>query len=329
MATVGTNSFTMIDWAKTLDPDGQPARIINLLSQRNEILTDMISLEGNLPTGHQSTQLTGLPAAAFRLLNAGVPESKDTNIQVTDTCGMLEAWSKVDQDLAMLNGNTAAYRLGRAKTFLEAMNQTMATNIFYGNTSISPEKFLGFAPRYALLSAGNGGNIIDALGNEAAGNMSVWLITWDELTAHAIFPKGSQVGLIHEDLGLDTVLDASGNPYRAYRDRYQWKIGLSVPDWRYHVRIANIDVSNLVSESSQADLIKLMIIAMGKIPNQGMGKSAFYMNRTAFTMMHIQALAKSSAVALVQTAANQFELSFMGIPIRKVDALLNTEARVV
>lgn len=330
MATLATNAFTLADWAKQIDPDGKPARVINLLSQKNEILTDMHVREGNLPTGHQSTQLTGLPTAAFRMLNAGTPESKDQNVQITDTCGMLEAWSKVDVDVANLNGNTAEYRMGRAQTFLDAMNQTMAATIFYGNTAVNPERFLGLAPRYGLLSAGNGGNIIDA-GGTGSDNMSIWYVTWDESSCFAFFPKGQaeSAGINHKDMGEQRVLDANNNPYLAYVDRYQWKIGLAVPDWRYVVRIANIDVSNLITLSSNADLINLMIRAQGKVPSQTVGRSAFYMNAVAYTMLKILALNKSNAALAVKQAANQFEMDFLGTPIRRCDALLTSEARVV
>src|SRR3989304_1301213 len=130
-ATIGTTAFTWIDWAKQIDPDGTTADVIDLLSQTNEILTDMLAVEGNLPTGHQSTALTGYPTAYWRMLNQGVPASKDTNVQVTDTCGMLKAWSQIDKDVAELNGNTASFRLARSKPFLAAMSQAMATAVFY------------------------------------------------------------------------------------------------------------------------------------------------------------------------------------------------------
>lgn len=332
MATIGGTAFTWIDWAKQIDPDGTTADVIDLLSQTNEVLTDMLAVEGNLPTGHQSTVLTGYPTTYWRMLNQGIPSSKDSNAQITDTVGMLEAWSVIDKDVAELNGNTASFRLARSKPFLASMSQTMATAIFYGNQALDPEQFNGFAPRYSLLSAGNGDNIIDAGGTDVAGSSSIWLITWGDMTAHGIFPKGSKVGLIREDLGLETVYDTSVTPptmMRAYREHFQWKNGLAVPDWRYHVRIANIDVSNLIAESSAADLVKLMIRAINKAPANNMGRRVFYMNGSLYTMLMIQAMNKSLNALAIQEAAKQFEMSFMGIPIRRVDALLNTEARVV
>jgi hypothetical protein len=37
--------------------------------------------------------------------------------------------------------------------------------------------------------------------------------------------------------------DANGNTYQAYRDHFKWECGLTVRDWRYVVRICNIDVT--------------------------------------------------------------------------------------
>lgn len=328
-ATLGTSMLTLADWAKRLDPDGSVSVIVEMLSQTNEILTDMIWGEGNLPTGHRTTVRTGLPGVAWRLLNYGVVPTKSTTVQVDDSCGMLEAYSEVDKDLANLNANLGAFRLSEARAFLEAMNQEQASVLFYGNTAVTPSKYLGLAPRYNDLSAGNGTNIID--GGSVAGqtdNTSVWLVTWGDQTCHGIFPKGSKAGLVHEDLGLDTVIDSAGGRFQAYRDHFQWKCGFTLRDWRYVVRIANIDVSLLIANSGMTDLINAMIKAMNKIPSPGMGKPAFYMNRTVYTMLQIQALAKSSNALAIVPAANQFELQFFGVPIRKCDAILNTEARV-
>src|SRR3954447_26546515 len=132
MATLGTTVLTYADWAKRMEEDGIAA-IIELLSQTNEILLDMLVLEGNLPTGHKTTVRTGLPQATWRLLNYGVPNGKSTTAQIVDTCGNLEAFSQIDKDIADLNGNTASFRLSETHAFLEGMNQQFATTLFYGN----------------------------------------------------------------------------------------------------------------------------------------------------------------------------------------------------
>lgn len=335
MATLSTGQLTLADWTKRLTPEGSiETRIGEILSQQNEILEDAVFIEGNLPTGHRAVIRTGLPPVYYRSINQGVPRSKSTTVQVDESVSMLEAYSAVDKDLAELNGNTAAFRLSEDSAFLESMNQTQAGAMFYGNPATDPRQYLGLAPRYGAISgAGNAQNIIDA-GGTSTNNTSIWLVVWGENTVFCPFPKGSKAGLVSEDDGLLTIYDANGNPYKAYQSHYQWKSGMVVKDWRYVVRIANINTANLVAESGAADIIKLMSRALDRIPNMAMGRAAFYMNRTVFSMLRIQALNKSQNAISVQQGLSQFGnptrwLDFEGVPLRKVDQLLNTESRVV
>ncbi len=330
MSTIGTNALTLADWAKRLDPDGKVPSIVELLSQTNELLMDMQFIEGNLPTGHRTTVRTGLPTVAWRLLNQGVQPSKSTTAQVDEACGMLEAWSEVDKDLALLNGNTAAFRLSEAQAFIEAMNQEMASTVFYGNSGLAPEEFTGLSIRYSDPSAANGQNVLDAGGSESNGNASIWLICWGAQTVHGIFPKGSKAGLIHEDLGevtVETTAGIAGTRLRAYQDHWQWKCGIALKDWRYAVRIGSIDVSNLVAKSSAADLIEFMIKATHRIPAMGMGKCAFYMNRSVKQMLDIQRRddVQSGGSLVYSDVDGKLIPSFRGIPVRTCDALLDSE----
>ena len=338
MATLSTSNLTLADWAKRSDPDGRVPIVAELLSQSNEILDDCVFKEGNLPTGERVVIRTGLPGVYWRALNQGIPSTKSTTAQIDEACGILEARSEVDKDLAMLNGNTAQFRLSEDTAFLEAMNQTQAETLFYGNPGTDPKKFLGLAPRYSSLSADNAVNILSA-GGSGSDNASVYLVVWGDNTVYCPFPKGSKAGLTHEDLGEQTVYNSDGTRLQAFATRYQWKNGLVVKDWRYVVRICNIDVSDLLGQSStQAStastaLIKLMARALYRIPNMAMGRAAFYMNRTVHSGMAISALDKSQSVLSIQEGLSQFGsaqsyLSFLGVPLRRVDALLNTEAAV-
>lgn len=339
MATLSTSNLTLADWAKRSDPDGRVPIVAELLSQSNEILDDCVFKEGNLPTGERVIIRTGLPSVYFRALNQGIPGSKSTTAQVDEACAILEARSEVDKDLAMLNGNTAQFRLSEDTAFLEAMNQTQAETMFYGNPGTDPKKFLGLAPRYGDLSADNAVNILDA-GGSGSDNASVYLVVWGDQTVYCPFPKGSKAGLTHEDLGEQTVYNSDGTRLQAFATRYQWKNGLVVKDWRYVVRICNIDISDLLASSNtqtasaSTNLIKLMARALYRIPNMAMGRAAFYMNRTVHSGMSIAALDKSQNVLSIQEGLSQFGsaqsyLSFLGVPLRRVDALINSEARVV
>jgi hypothetical protein len=334
MATLATGALTLADWAKRLDPDGKVPAVAELLSQSNEILEDAVFQEGNLPTGHRVIIRTGLPTAYWRSINQGIPTSKSTTAQVDESIGMLEAYAKIDKDLALLNGNTNAFRMSEDSAFLEAMNQAQASTLLYGNPATDPRQYLGLAPRYGAISgAGNAQNVLDA-GGVSTNNTSIYLVVWGDNTTFCTFPKGSKAGLAHDDQGELVVYDANSNPYQAFQTHYQWKNGLVVKDWRYVVRICNINTANLVAESSAADIIKLMSRALDRIPNLGMGRPAFYMNRTVYSMLRIQALNKSQNVLDINSGLNQFGTptswsTFEGVPLRRVDQILNTEARVV
>ena len=337
MATLTNSNLTLADWAKRTDPDGKVPVIAELLSQSNEVLEDCVFKEGNLPTGERVVIRTGLPSVYWRALNQGIPSSKSTTAQVDEACGILEARSEVDKDLAMLNGNTAQFRLSEDNAFLEAMNQTQATTLFYGNPATDPKQFLGLATRYSSSTAGNGQNVLKA-GGSGSDNTSIYLVVWGDNTVYCPFPKGSQAGLMHEDLGEQTVYDGS-NRLQAYATRYQWKNGLVVKDWRYVVRICNVDVSDLMTQttsqtvSASTAIIKLMSRALYRIPNMAMGRAAFYMNRTVHSGLAIQAMDRSQYVLKVNEAVSQFGtpyswLSFQGVPLRCCDAIINTESLV-
>jgi hypothetical protein len=333
MATLSTAALTLADWAKRLDPKGKVPTIVELLGQTNEILDDMLFVEGNLPTGHRTTVRTGLPTVAWRLLNQGVTPSKSTTAQIDEQAGMLEAWSEVDKDLAALNGNVNAFRLSEATAFIEAMNQEMAGTLFYGNAGLAPQEFTGLAPRYAAISgAANGANVISG-GGTGSDNSSIWLVVWGENSVHGIFPKGSKAGLIHEDFGEVTVevtAGVGGTRMRALQERWQWKCGIALKDWRYVVRICNVDVSNLVAKTSAADLRELMIKALYRVPNLRAGRAAFYCNRTIGEMLDIQGRddVQSGGGMTYENLDGKRVMKFRQIPVRICDQLTEAEATI-
>ena len=273
----GTELPNLVNVTKRLDPDGKIARIAEILNQNNPILEDIPLVEGNLPTGHRTTVRADLPEPTWRKLNYGVRPTKSTTVQVDDTIGMLEDYAEVDKDLAALNGNSAEFRMSEDTPHLEGMSQTMATTIFYGDTATDPVKFLGLAPRYAGLSSYDDAKPtaqtnssalthVYNMGASAENATSLWLVCWGQDTVHGIYPKGSKAGLHAADLGEVTLFDNDGGRYQGYRSHYQWKMGLSVRDWRCIVRIANIGIADLDVAAEQQKLDKMMIKALHTVP---------------------------------------------------------------
>lgn len=330
MSAIGYKYPTLLDVASRTDKDGKIAAIAELLTEQNEILSDAVYVEANDGSGHKTTIRSGLPEPTWRQLNYGVQPAKSTTVQIKDACGMLEAYAEVDKALADLNGNTSEFRMSEDQAHIEGMSQSLADSLIYGNTAINPERFMGLAPRYNSTSAANGRNIIS--GSGASNCTSIWLVVWGPNTAHMIYPKGSKAGLVHEDKGQVTIEAAggvAGSRMEAYRSHYKHDVGFVLRDWRYVVRIANIDYTALKKDAaSGADLVDLMSQALELIPNLKMGKAAFYCNRTVSSYLRRQIKNSNNVHIGLDEVAGKKVLAFDGVPVRRVDSILNSESAV-
>ena len=336
MPALSTIHPTLLDVTKRLDPNGKIDAIAEILTQELPVMEDMVVVEGNLPTGHKTTVRTGIPIPTWRKLYGGVQPTKSTTAQVTDTCGMLEAYAEVDKALADLNGNTAAFRLSEDRAHIEGMAQELGSTLFYGNEGSEPEAFTGLAPRYNSLSAENGQNIVNA-GGSGSDNTSIWLIGWSDQTCYGIYPKGSKAGLQMEDKGQVTIenVDGNGGRMEGYRSHYRQDMGLVLRDWRYVARVCNIDVSALTTDGTAADraaaqkaLITYMIMASERIPNFGKGRFCWYVNRTIREALRLGIQEKIANNLTWETVEGKRVMTFDDIPVKRVDSLVNTEAAV-
>jgi len=339
MATLGATYFDLIDLYKSQDGSGNFVPVIEMLNEMNPILDDAIAVECNKGTTHLHTIRTGLPTVAWGKLYQGIPQSKSGKAQVEDTTGFVEGLSTIDERLLVLSTNEGAVRLSEASAHLEAMSQEVASKIFYGNSASDPEEFMGLAPRFDDLSAPNGNQIIDC-GGTGSDNMSIWFVTWGDNQTQLLYPKGTHAGVSREDMGRQRVLDGNNNPYFAKEEKFSWHIGLGVKDWRYVVRLANIDASLLAADPSNVDganhsLYHFMRKAYWQLQNTFVpgGKLAIYCNRDAAEAL--DALGTNSGTndnyARLRPEEIQGKMvdTYRRIPVRVCDALLNTEARVV
>ncbi len=331
MATLSNAYLTLADWADRQKPTGGVSEIIEVMASSNPIIADANVMEGNLPTGHRSVQRTSEPAGTWRLLNQGVAAEKSTTETVTDLCGILEDYSRLDVDVALLNGDSASFRASEDNAFVAGLSGTVATALFYGNQALNPEQIQGLAPRYnGLTSTPYDDQIIN--GGAAGGQTdctSIWLVTWGPKTCSLIYPKSSKAGLQSEDLGKQLITDSNNLMYQAYVTRFQWKLGLALMDYRYVIRIANIDSSLLTSDAATgADLLDKMLDAYYARPSVDLGKMAktfWYCNKTVAKFLHKQAQNKNNVNLTLDNPAGKPVVSFLDASIRVCDKITNAE----
>lgn len=336
MATLGTSVLTLADVAKSWGPDGGVMTdVAELLSQTNEIIPDILWKEGNLPTGHRMLARTSLPSINWRRANKGVSLGKSTKAQFDEVTGRMEAWSEVDEMILDISKNPAATRMDEASAFIEAMGQELADTLFAGNVSTAPDEFTGLGPRYNTAVAASTvyyDSMIDG-GGSGSDNSSVWLVGWGNNKVFGIYPQGSQAGLSRADQGKQILQENTGDQATSrrvvYSEQFKWDCGIAVQDWRYVVRICNLDVSNMRALSSAPELIYMLIDAVERIPNLSACSPVIYANRTVKTYLRKLAIQKAAYQITLDTVGGKPMTMFQGIPVRQVDALGIAESRIV
>lgn len=341
MAVLNINNPTMLDLIKSQAPDGSLIPVAEVLNQTNEGLDEMTWQEGNLTTGHVHAIRTGIPTPTWGRLYKGVTATRGTRVQVTDNTGFLEDLSEVDARLVEKHNNPLEYRASEDRPHIEGMSQEMMHTIFKGDFT-DVDKFVGFEKRFNSLSADNAENIIDAGSAEDTDLTSLWLIGWSPKSCFGIVPKGSMMGLQQEDHGKVWLENGDGANGRmpVYRTYWRWDAGLAVTDWRYIVRIANIDLSEtLPSRATGPDLPDLALRAMSRLPSDAFSTTrlAFYANRTLIEKWRRQVAnsTDSSTLKMEEVGGQNSPASvrkkyvFDGIPVNRCDVLAPDETRVV
>jgi len=326
---------TLAELTKQLDKSGKLAPVGEILTQTNPILDDMPFYEANETSSHTHVVDATLPEGTWRKLNYGIKPVKGTTAQVSETLGLLEGRAECDVVLARMSRDVAKFRMNEDRRFLEGLNQQLADMLFYGSDVTTPEGFLGLAPRYDQIGqpankpgANTQGmdHVLDLKGSTAGAQSSIWLVGWGENTVFGIYPKGSPAGLERQDLGEIDCRDADGGVFRGLATHYRIQQGLAVKDWRYIVRIANVEVGAIIDEDAINNIVDAMLDATNAIPNLGGCRPCIYMNRQVKSRLE-KAMYRKSNLALnmgdIYGVKNQVNIS--GIPIKVSDALLATE----
>ncbi|AIT81224.1 major capsid protein [Novosphingobium pentaromativorans] len=309
--------------------------VVEALTQLTPFMKDANVITCNKGAKHASSIRTGLPSVSWGALYQGIAQSKGAYTQVEDTTGFIEGMSAVDTRLLKLKPDQAAkLRLMEAGGFLEIIAQTLESAVFYSNVNINGKQFHGLAPRYNSLA---NNNVIDGAGS-GSDNTSIWFVTHGDGQTSMLTPENIPAGVVREDKGEQRVTDANGDPYYVKEEIFTQHAGVTVKDWRFNARVANIDVSEVIAGNVGVNALmrkayyKLQgrrSYKMEKPGEMSPGRTVIYMNSTMMEALDAESTATGSAVRLRPMEIQGEEvLTWRGMPIRETDALLNTETAV-
>ena len=331
---------TMSDLASRLNPESPEARAACRIIDESELLRDVTWLKDESSLHPISTLLRTTRSGASALSHRQPADRRET-------LETLETIAVVDKKLAELNRNDATWRAGEELPYLEAMSHDFERALFCGTMPRATERFHGFAGRYARLDAKKADtapNVIDA-GGRGKNLTSIWLVGWSPNTCYCFYPKNTAAGLSIEDIGEESARDKQGGEFRVLKTSYTWTFGLSVRDWRYVVRIANIPKSLVEhvagecptqgtenpspSSSAEHPLCALLAQALSLIPSHEGIRLAFYGNRDVATALNLlRAEPRNTCLSGKKTESRPGVLFFNGIPFRRVDTLTWSEQQV-
>lgn len=335
MAIKGVGYVTLADVAKKGD------KVAEVLTLKNPMLKDIPYTQMNEGTIHKESIRSFLPKPVYRKANQAIAAQKSGIEERTFSAAHFESRSQMDAKVAERGGKerVGINRWNQAQGHIQGMANEHANLAIYGSPAGEGNKDVGFMDIYYTVNTATNETakqVVDA-GGTGSDNTSILMVNWGPQSIFGVYPAGTNAGLKRTDYSAGGKLvqlqglDAAGNTgtFYGYDEIFELDHGLVVKDWRQAARIANIDVSNLVTNTTPSDLIDQLITASYKLDDP-MG-AIIYMNRTVHAILHKQARAEVSTgggLTFMNYGGEQI-LSFNGMPIRIADSILNTEARIV
>jgi hypothetical protein len=319
--------------------------VAEVLNETNDIISDAIVQRANDITSHVVSRRTALPAVNWVKVGNGWNATTGTLNQVREEMGMLKARYLCPEDVMRLQPNPAKYRMQQERAYIESMGQELA-NTLVGNVSGGslspavnpPEEFAGFQLRYNTLSTSDSAYVISN-GNTAStptDNTSIWFVQWKPGGVYLIHPRNTDGGGLKKkdegrvytsgDNSTASTTAANPNPTNslwAYVTEFAWDVGLCIEDTRCVKRLCNIDSVLTETNTLNEDYII-------QIRNNFKSNDTIYMycNETVFTQLQILAKDKTNVHWTENNPFGKPQMYFLDMPVRRCDAILNSEGAI-
>lgn len=328
---MGMDRLTLLDIAREQDPDGKIAQIAEILTETNPILQDAPMLPSNADMGNRVTLRSTLPTVQRAKINQGTTRSKGTTKQMVDTIGMYDGRSEVDSRLAYIvgAGNFAQARANEDDSFVEALNQLMADDLFYGDEAIYESGCTGLQPRLETAATAKTGSQVAKHHGSPSGSdyTSIFIVDWHPRYVHLIYPKAHRGGIVTEDHGKVEVLDAESKPFDAFVTYFLLMFGLTIRDPRHIGRLANIDVSQALADTSTL-IFNSLVPMLNRMPKPNGARRVLYCSTNVKTAIELQVKSVSNLALSIQDYLGEPTPHVHGYPVRDCDAISEAESLV-
>jgi hypothetical protein len=311
--------------------DGKLLRIAEVLQKKTPLYRDLHWEKGNHTTGHMIRRRRALASGSWRGLNEGVEPTKSKTETLTEECGLFEARSEVDAVFMQLNGGDE-YRAKEDMAVLsQVFPQEAETGFIYHSKKTAPKKFTGLIPRLDALSGlpvGQSQVVASQISASGDDQMSALLVGHGPGKVYAITPQNCPTGIQHVDMGPQDLTDVNGNKYEGRVSIFRQWMGLCVEDYRYVVRVCNLDKSAMVRTGKL--IIQSLIDGYHQLQDPSDCNPVWYMGRYLARFLHQQIVdcAIGASIAQMDIEDGRPVMRFMSVPVRITESMHTAEAIV-
>lgn len=321
MATIVAN--TPLTWAEVNKREGfdDAAAVLGELMQLNEFLDEVPWRPSTHGIYNRQLQAKRLGKGGFSKVNGPVPTISSQADAFNEPVKMYEGDSPVDERILRGTQDPYAVRDSEDALNFEGASQDWLTALVYNNEGDTPDGFKSLWRRRATLVAKRTWS-----GGGSGGDTSSILLTeFSPNGLYLAYPENSAAGLVNEDRGRHYIpaVIGTGNMW-AWVRHYEIWAALVLRDDRALQRIANIETSG----SSNIFDPAIFINAKNQLPRVGQMAVAFC-NRTLKAQVDNNAYAKTNVWFSIREVQGYGPITqIAGIPIRMMEALIDTEATV-
>lgn len=329
MATLDVGAVhTILDVAK-LHNNKEQLDIARILHRKRAIFRTAHWEEANQLTTHVYSKETALPSGVWRGVNQGYTPEEAHHEQGVEPLSRLEGKGQIDEYLIDdIVPNPKQYRYEYDLTRMEGYMQAFTQGVFYGNSTLDPNKIAGLAHRYKKVAGGNVHSA--ALASPTANEQtSIWIIQWGKLKAAMLYGRNSGAKLIkREDMGKEWVVTnpTTGEGLYKYTTRFYSVAGLCVYDDRAVQRICNIEADRDADDATLDAIRENVIWAIDSLPDDEKSGTYIYANRLGKYLL--KRAVRSDANVIWTTDKDDYGMirdHFYGVPIQLDEGIRNDE----
>lgn len=322
MAVLAQNQqLTLIEATKAQGYDDF-SKVIGELGRVNDFLDEVPWLPTTHGSYNKAFQARSLGKGAFSKTNGAVSVIASAGDEAVEPVKLYEGDSQVDE--RVLKGVQDPYKVRDSQDAmnLEGMTQDWLYNLIYSTPGANPDAFKGLMARRPSL-----GKTCIGFGGTASGALSSgYLFEFGPSGFYLGYPEGSGTpGFNNDDRGRWYVPAPSGGGNMwAWVRHYEIWGAIIQRDERAMIRLANLNPAGGTGDFTSAPFLK----AKRTLPSQGRNAVAFF-TRNVAARLDEYAFSKANVFYTVGEIANYGPVTRIGgIPVRVMEALLETEATV-